>query len=215
MAMGWLMGSMLWRLMWSSSGIALLRRTTIVYGSLRLLLGRLTMKIWDAIRICRRTLWLIIMSSIVVRMTILAASRLRHVRDDLHAAGNDTGRPSTSSSIRRSCGAAEALGQLLHKRLPNVVSSDVHSICDTKDHERSLGGEGQAGVGRVETGARCFLNLANAYARLPDDRADQDVRNKQTQGVRLGLGGRRSLKRLVVQCPYDEPESLCSSALET
>ena len=144
MTMGWLVGSVLWRLMWSSSSISLLRRTAIVYGRLSLLLGRLTMKIWDAIRVCRRTLWLIVMSSIVVRMTILASSRLRDVRDDLHTAGNDTSRSSTSSGIRRSCGAAEALGQLLHERLSNVVSSNVHSICDTKNDERSFGGKGQA-----------------------------------------------------------------------
>lgn len=144
MAMGWLVGSMLWWLMWSSSGITLLRRTAIMYRRLRLLLGRLTMKIWDAIRICRRSLWLIIMPSIVVRMTILASSRLRHVRDNLHTAGNNTSRSSTSGSIRRSCGATEALGQLLHKRLSNVVSSNVHSICDSKNDERSFGGEGQA-----------------------------------------------------------------------
>lgn len=144
MAMGRLVSSVLWRLMWSSSGVTLLRRTPIVYGRLRLLLGRLTMKIWDAIRVCRRTLWLIVMSSIVVRMTILASSRLRHVRDDLHTAGNDASRSSTSSSIRRSCWATEALGQLLHKRLSNIVSSNVHSICDTENDERSFGGEGQA-----------------------------------------------------------------------
>lgn len=34
------------------------------------------------------------------------------------------------------------------------------------------------------------------------------MRNKQTQGICLGLGGRRSLKRFVVQGPYDKPESL-------
>lgn len=180
MAMGWLMGSVLWRLMWPSSRITLLRRTAIVDGCLRLLLGWLTMKIWHAIRVCRRTLWLIVVSSIVVRMTILASSRLRHVRDDLHTAGNDTSRSSASSSIRRSCWATEALGQLLHKRLSNIVSSNVHSICDTENDERSFCGERQARVGCVETGARCFLNLTNAYARFPDDRTDQDVRNEQT-----------------------------------
>lgn len=136
--MGWLMGSVLWRLMWSSSCIALLRRTAIVYGRLRLLLRRLTMEIRHAIRVCRRTLWLIVMSSIVVRMTILAPSRLRHIRNNLHTSGDNPSRSSTSSRIRGSCWATEALGQLLHKRLSNVVSSNVYGICDTKNDERSF-----------------------------------------------------------------------------
>ena len=34
------------------------------------------------------------------------------------------------------------------------------------------------------------------------------MRNKQTQGICLGLGGRRSLERFVVQGPYNESESL-------
>lgn len=164
MAMGWLMGRVLWRLMRSSSCITLLRRTAIVYGRLRLLLGRLTMKIWHAIRIRRCTLRLVIVSSIVFWMTILASGGLRHVRNHLHTAGNDTGRSPTSSSVRRSCWTTKALGQLLYKRLSNVVRSNMHSICDTKNDERSFCGERQARVGRVETGARCFLNLANAYA---------------------------------------------------
>ena len=138
MAMGWLMGSVLRRLMGSSSRIALLRRTAIVYGRLRLLLGRLTMKIWHAIRICRRTLWLIGVSSIIVRMAILTSGRLGHVRNNLHTTGNDTSRPSTSSSIRRSCWATKALGQLLHKRLSNVVSSNMHCIGDTENDQRSF-----------------------------------------------------------------------------
>ena len=172
MAMGRLMGSVLWRLMRSSSRITLLGRAAIVYGRLRLLLRWLTMKIWHAIRVCRRTLWLIIVSSIVVGMTVLASGRLRYVRDDLHTAGNDTSRSSTSSSIRRSCWATEALSQLLDKRLSNVVSSNVHSICDTEYDERPFCGKRQARIGRVKTGARCFLNLANAYSRLPNNRAD-------------------------------------------
>ena len=180
MAMGWLMGSVLWRLMRSSSCVTLLRRTAIVYGCLRLLLGWLTMKIWHTIRIRWCSLWLIVVSSIIVWMTILASSRLRHVRNDLHTAGNDASGPSTSGSIRRSCWTTEALSQLLDERLPNVVSSNVHGVCDTEDDERSFCGKRQARVGRVETGARCFLNLTNAYARFSNDRADQDVRNKQT-----------------------------------
>ena len=143
MAMGWLMGPVLWRLMRSSSRIALLRRTAIVYRRLSLLLGWLTMKIWHAIRVRRRTLWLIVVAAIVVRMTVLATSRLRHVRNDLHTARNDTSRSSASSSIRRSCWATEAFRQLLHKRLSNIVRCNVHSICDTENDERSFGGESQ------------------------------------------------------------------------
>ena len=135
MAVGWLMGSMLWGLMGASSRIALLRRTAIVYGRLRLLLGRLTMKIWHAIRVCRRTLWLVVVSPIIIRMAILTSGWLRHVGNNLHTARNNTSRPSTSSSIRRSCWATKALGQLLHQRLSNVVGSDVHSICDTEDDQ--------------------------------------------------------------------------------
>lgn len=122
----------------SSSRIALLRGTAIVYGRLRLLLGRLTMKIWHAIRVCRGTLWLVIVSSIIVGMAVLASGRLGHVRNNLHTARNDTSRASAPSSIRRSCWATKALGQLLHKRLSNVVGSNVHSICDTKDDQRSF-----------------------------------------------------------------------------
>ena len=180
MAMSRLMGSVLWRLMWSSSRIALLRRAAIVHRCLGLLLGRLTMKIWHAVRVCRRALRLIGVSSVVVRMTILASSGLRYVGNDLHASRNDTSRSSTSSSICRSCRAAKALGQLLHKRLSHVVCSNVHGICDTENDERSFCGKRQARIRRVETGARGFLNLPNAYARFSNDRSDQDVRNEQT-----------------------------------
>lgn len=183
MAMGRLMGCMLWRLMGSSSRIALLRRTAIVYGRLGLLLGRLTMKIWHAIRVCRRTLWLVVVSSIIIGMAVLTSGGLRHVGNNLHTTRNDTSRASAPSSISRSCWPTKALGQLLHKRLSNVISSNVHSICNTKDDQRSFCRKRQAGVRSVETGARGFLNLANAYARFANDRADQYVRNKQTQGV--------------------------------
>ena len=99
------------------------------------------MKIWHTVRVCRGTLWLIVVSSIVVGMTILASSRLRHIRDNLHTAGNDASRSSTSSGIRRSCGTTEALGQLLYKCLSDVISSNMHSICDTENDERSFCGE--------------------------------------------------------------------------
>ena len=139
MAMRRLMSSMLLRLMRASSGIAsLLRGATVMHRRLGLLLGRLPMKIWDAIWICGRTVRLIVMSPIIVRMTILAAGRLRDIWNNLHTTWNHACGPSTTSRVRRGCWTTESLSQLLHKRLPHVISSNVNSIRYSKYDERSF-----------------------------------------------------------------------------
>ena len=100
MAMSRLVGSVLLRLMWPSSGVAtLLRGTTIMHRRLGLLLRWLPVEVRNAIRVCWRALRLIVVSSVVFGMTILASSRLRYVWDDLHSAWNNTCGSSTSSSI--------------------------------------------------------------------------------------------------------------------
>ena len=97
------------------------------------------MQIWNTVGVSRGTLRLIVMPSVVVRMTILTTSRLGYIWDYLHATRNNACRSSTTRGVCRSCGTTETLCQLLNKRLSNVVSGNVNSIRNTKDNERTLG----------------------------------------------------------------------------
>ena len=96
------------------------------------------MKIRDTVWIGRRTIGLIVVALVVVRMAIISTSRLRYIRHDLHPTRNNTGRATATGSIRRCCRTSKAFGQLFDKGLSYVIGSYVNSIGNTKDYERSL-----------------------------------------------------------------------------
>ena len=126
------MASMLRRLMGPGPSIALLRRSSVMNGCLRLLLRWLAVEVGNTIGVGRRALRLVVVSAKIVWMPIVAASWLRDVWNDLHATGDNAGRPSAASGVRGCSGASEALGQLLYECLADIVCSNVDCISDTK-----------------------------------------------------------------------------------
>ena len=140
MTLSRLMACVLHRLMRTSCSVTrLLRRTTVMHRSLRLLLRWLSMEVRDTVRISRCTISLVIMSLEVIGMAIVTAGRLGYIWHDLHAARNNTRRSTATCGIRRCCRASKALRQLFHKSLSDVVGCYMNSIGDTKDYKRSLG----------------------------------------------------------------------------
>ena len=79
--------------------ITMLRRVRVMHRSLWLLLRWLAVKIGNTVGVCRGTLRLIVVTFVIVWVSILAASRLGDVWDDLHSAWYNTCRSSTTSSI--------------------------------------------------------------------------------------------------------------------
>lgn len=114
-------------------------------------------------------------TSRAIRVTPLTTCRLGSVRDNLHPPWYDASRTTTPSSVRRCGWAAETFRQLLDQSAPDVVSSDVNSICNTQHDQRALGRQWQAGIRSVQASAGRFLNLTNTYAFLTNDRTDQNV----------------------------------------
>lgn len=84
----------------SSTGVAAVRGPAIVYWGLCLLLGWLTMEIWYTIGVRRSALGLIVMALVVVGMTVLTSSRLRHIRDNLHTPRHNASWSTTARSVR-------------------------------------------------------------------------------------------------------------------
>ena len=128
----------LWsRLMRSCARVArLLRRALEVDGSLWLLrLCRLTV-IRNAVR--RVSLPWIILSPVIVRMAIISSNRLRYVGHDLHTTRNDTGRSTASRRVRGRGRPTKTFRELLHQRLSDIVTGNVHGIRDTEYHQRAL-----------------------------------------------------------------------------
>jgi hypothetical protein len=82
----------------------------------------------------------------------------------------------------------------------------VYGIGDAQHDERAFSREGKAGLGGIQTCTRSFLNLPNTDALFPYNRADEDVRNEETEGVGLGLGGGGFLEWFLVQSANDEAE---------
>ena len=64
-------------------------------------------------------------------------------------------------------------------------------------------GQRKSGVGCVETRAGCFLNFTNAHTSFANNRADQDVRDKEAKGIGLRLGRGWALHILVVEGSND------------
>lgn len=131
----------------------------------------------------------VIVAGIVLASSVVARSRLRAVRHDLHTSRDGTGRSTASGGICRCGRAAESVVELLQKGATHVVSRNVDSIGNTHNHQRSLARHGEAGIRRVQAGTGGLLNLADTSTTLTDDGTDQDVRNQQAQGIRLGGRG--------------------------
>lgn len=140
------------RLMWASTSITVLWRSSIVERGLGLLLRWLAMKVRHAVRICRSALGLVVVAFIVVWMTVLTASRLRNVWYNLHTTWNHTRWTSTSSSVGRSRRTAKPFSELFHKRASNVVRGDVDCIRNAKNDQGAFSRQWQARIRGVEAG---------------------------------------------------------------
>lgn len=91
--------TVLGRLVRARARVALLRGACKMNRRLSLLLRRLTMKVRNTVRIGRRPTSMIVVSSIVVWMAVLTASRLRNIWHNLHPTGYDTCRSAAPGSI--------------------------------------------------------------------------------------------------------------------
>ena len=116
-----------------------------------------------------------VMSPEGVWVTVLATSRLRNVRHDLHATWNCSSRATAPGSVSGSCWSTETFSKLLDESHGNVIRGNVYGISNTENDKRPLGRQLKAGVRGVETGARRFLDLANADTSLANDGADENM----------------------------------------
>jgi hypothetical protein len=139
--------------------------------------GSLAVQIRDAVRTGLGAVRVRVVTLECFRMTILATSWLRDVRDDLHATGNGTGRTTTTSSIGRGRRATESLRQLLAECNSNIVCRNMHGIGNTENDKGALSGQGKAGIRGVEARAGSFLDLTNTASTLADDGANENVRD--------------------------------------
>lgn len=174
----------------SSAGVCLARRaSTIMDGCLSVLLRCLSVRLLHRVTWLRRALgW--VRATELLRRAPLTTSRLRDVGYNLHTAGNDTGRSTTTGGISRSSWSTEAFGKLLYQSTSNIVGGNVDSISHTQDDKRSLGGQRKARIRCVQSSTRGFLDLTDSHTTLTDDGANEDVRNQQAQRVGLGLRSR-------------------------
>lgn len=168
----------------------------------------LRLHLWWTVARTGSTTGLLMLTFVRIWMTILTACWLRDVWDNLHASRNNTSGTTTASGVCRCGRSSEALGELLHQSNSDVVSRNVDRIRNAEDDKGSFGGERKTGIGRIQARTRCFLDLTNAHSRLADDRSDENVRDKQTERIGLGLSCRRCFERFVVESPDDETKSL-------
>lgn len=131
------------RLMRASTGIWSTSCTTAIVQR-RLcnwsLSSRTAMGIWCAVGAGAGSVVLWVVTSGRIGMTVLSASRLRDIRNDLHTAGYDTSRTAATSGVGRCSRSTEPLGQLLYKSHSNIVSRNVHGISDTQHNKRAFSG---------------------------------------------------------------------------
>ena len=168
----------------------------------------LSVQVRNAVGTRRRAVGVGVMALEGIRMAVLTAHRLRHVRHHLHATGHGAGGATAAGGIGGGRGTAEAFRQLLDQGHGDVVGGDVHGIGHAQDHQRPLGGQGKAGVGGVEPRAGRFLDLTDPAPTLANDRTNEKMRNQQTQGICLGLGSGGRIKGLVVQGTDDQTKGL-------
>lgn len=150
-----------------------------------LLLRCLSMQIRNAVRVRRSPRRCVTVSTVVVRISELAAHSLRHVGNDLHTTWNHARGLPVAVCVGRCRRSAEALCELLHESLANVVGCNMDSICDSEYYERSFGGERQAGIGGVQSSAGCVLNLSNSSTTFANDRSNEKMGDQQTERIRF------------------------------
>jgi hypothetical protein len=144
----------------------------------------------------------------VLRVRVLTSSWLGNVWLNRHAARDNVGSHTATGRILRRGGSTESLGQLLDQSLGNIVHSNVHSVSNTQNDQRTLARVGEECVRCVQLSVRCFLNLTNADTSLSDNRANKDMRDEKAHRVRLRGGGRRGLEILLVESAHNEAECL-------
>jgi hypothetical protein len=127
----------------------------------------------------------IMLAIVVLTTAVLTGSGLRAVRDDLHAARDGPSGRAASSGIGRGSRSAKTIVQLFEESAANIVSGNMNSVSNTHDYERAFAGHGQARIGRVQSGSRRLLNLANTGTSLTNDGADENVGDQETEGVSL------------------------------
>lgn len=80
-----------------------------------------------------------VVSTVILTPSVVAASRLGHVGDDLHASRNSTCGSTAPCRICRGGRTAESLVQLFEECASNVVRRNVNGVCHTHYHQRALG----------------------------------------------------------------------------
>jgi hypothetical protein len=81
---------------------------------------------------------LLVPSGVVLPVAIVAAGRVGHVRDHLHATGHGTSRATAPRSIGRGSRTAEPLVQLLQEGATDIVSCNMHSVRNAHHNQRPL-----------------------------------------------------------------------------
>lgn len=126
-------------------------------------------------------------SPVVLTVAEVAASWLRAIRNNLHTAGYNAGRTTTSSSISRSCRASESLVKLLEKSATDIISRNMDSISYAHDHQRPFTRQGKAGVRSIQSCTRGLLDLAYTSTTLSDDGSNEDMGDEKSKRISLGL----------------------------
>jgi hypothetical protein len=68
-------------------------------------------------------------------MAVLSARRLRDIRYDLHAAGNNSSRATTAGGIGGSGWSSKSFSQLFNQGDCDIVGCNVHGVSNTKDNK--------------------------------------------------------------------------------
>jgi hypothetical protein len=74
----------------------------------------------------------------VLRVRVLASGGLGNVRLNGHATRDYVGSHAATGCVLGRSGTAESLSQLLDQSLSNIVHSNVYSVSNTQDDQRSL-----------------------------------------------------------------------------
>lgn len=124
--------AMLSRLLRANATVASCRLASIMERSLWHLWLETLLHLRLSISVGWALSWVMITTSLVIRMAVVAASWLWHIWNYLHTAWDDTGRPTTAGSICRGGRTAEALSELLEESASNIICSNMNRISDTE-----------------------------------------------------------------------------------
>jgi hypothetical protein len=102
------------------------------------------MEIGNPIRVCGGAMRLVVVSLVVIRMTVLTASWLRYIWNNLHPPWDHAGRSAGTGGICRGSWAPKSFGQLLDKGLSDIICSDVNSVSHTKNNQGPFSRQRQA-----------------------------------------------------------------------